>query len=154
MIVYPIWHGTARRGIMSGMLPEVQSDPPRPPHWLLRRADQAAVAVLVLMGLAATVGWWAGHGGCQGRLIEVERAEPQTAAFQVDINAADWPELLQLPGIGPTLAKRIVARRQADGPFLDHDDLRRRVPGIGPKTLEQIRPFLRPMPGGGDLAGK
>jgi competence protein ComEA len=121
---------------------------------LLRRADQAAVAGLVLMALFATFGWWVSQGGLAGRLIELEPARPQTASFQVDINAAEWPELVQLPGIGPTLAQRIVASRQADGPYLDHDDLRRRVRGIGPKTLEKIRPYLRPMPEGGNLVAR
>lgn len=124
------------------------SDPPRGPNWLLRRADQAAVAVLVLAGLAATIGWWGWQGGYRGRLIEVERAEPQVASFQVDVNQADWPELVQVPGIGPTLAERIIQSRQTQGPFRSHDDLLR-VRGIGPKTLEQIRPYLRPLPSGG-----
>jgi competence protein ComEA len=123
------------------------------PHWLLRRADQAAVAILVVAALAATAGWWLLHGGWQGRLIEIDRAEPLVARFEVDINAADWPELMQLPGVGPMLARRIVESRRTDGPFADHDDLSR-VHGIGPKTLERIRPYLRPMPKSGDTAGK
>jgi competence protein ComEA len=121
------------------------SDPSRHPHWLLRRADQAAVAALVAAALAAMAGWWIVHGGWRGRLIEIDRADPLVAHFEVDINAADWPELMQLPGIGPTLAHRIVDSRQTAGPFADQNDLRR-VRGIGPKTLEQIRPYLRPMP--------
>lgn len=50
-----------------------------------------------------------------------------------------------LPGLGETLAKRIVASRESEGPFRDHDDLRR-VRGIGPRTLERIRPYLLPIP--------
>jgi competence protein ComEA len=122
--------------------------------WLLRRADQAAVVVLVAAGLAFSLGWWASQGGWYGRMIELEKAPPQTARFQVDINAAQWPELVQLPGIGPTLARRIVETRETGGPFLDHTDLRRRVRGIGPKTFEKLRPYLRPMADGENLAGK
>ncbi len=131
---------------------DCQNDPPQSPPWLLRRADQATVAVLVSVALASTVGWWVSQGGWQGRLIEVERAEPRTAGFQVDLNEADWPELVQLPGIGPTLAGRIVQSRRIDGPFVDHHDLQR-VRGIGPKTLEAIRPYLVPMPDQESLAG-
>ena len=127
--------------------------PPRQPSWLLRRADQAAVAVLVMVGLGATVTWWLSQGGQQGRLIELEEAEPRTASFQVDVNSADWPELAQLPGIGETLARRIVDSRQTDGPFLDHDDLKR-IRGIGPKKVEEVRPYLVPIPDGNALAGK
>ncbi len=129
------------------------TDSPRPAPWFLRRADQAAVAVLVLLGLAATVGWWVRRGGLQGRMVELEGAEPQVARFEVDINSADWPELAQLPAIGETLAKRIVESRHKQGSFLKHQDLRR-VRGIGPKTLEAIRPYLKPMPERGAIAGE
>jgi competence protein ComEA len=124
-----------------------------PPRWLLRRADQAAVAALVVAALAAMIVWWIAQGGLSGRLIEVDRSPPRTARFEVDINAADWPELMQLPGVGEALAHRIVDSRKARGPFADHDDLRR-VRGIGPKILEQIRPYLRPIPSGGKATGK
>jgi competence protein ComEA len=119
----------------------------------LRRADQAAVAACVLVGLAAMVGWWIAQGGARGRLIDIDDAAPQTAAFQVDLNQADWPELAQLPGIGETLAKRIVETRTSDGPFRDHNDLRR-VRGIGPKTLERLRPHLLPLPDQEAMAGR
>jgi competence protein ComEA len=126
-------------------------DPLRPPRWLLRRADQAAVAALVAVALLAMAAWWTAHGGWRGNLIEIDWADPLTARFEVDINAADWPELMQLPGIGQTLAQRIVESRQAAGPFADHEDLRR-VRGIGPKAFEHIRPYLRPMPNAANVA--
>jgi competence protein ComEA len=131
----------------------VMSDHSRHPRWLLRRADQVAVAALVMSAAVALAGWWFAHGGWQGRLIEIDRADPLTVHFEVDINSADWPELLQLPGIGPTLAHRIVESRQMAGPFADNDALRR-VRGIGPKTMEQIRPYLRPLPGRSAMAAK
>lgn len=58
----------------------------------------------------------------------------------VDVNRATEEELQQLPGIGPTLARRIVAARQA-APFRSVEDLRR-VRGIGAKTLENLRPYI------------
>jgi competence protein ComEA len=128
------------------------SDKPRRSPWLLRRADQATVAFLVVIGLASSVGWWLAQGGWQGRLVEVERAGLRTARFEVDVNGAQWPELLQLPGVGEVLAKRIVQYRQEHGPFKDLDDLRN-VKGIGPKTFETIHPFLRPMPSRSATAG-
>ena len=117
---------------------------PNHPHWLLRRSDQLAVAGLVVCALAATVGWWLWHGGHEGQLVEIDQAESVVARFSVDINTADWPELVQLPGIGETLAKRIIAVRAEDGPFSAHEDLLR-INGIGLKKLESIRPYLRPM---------
>jgi competence protein ComEA len=119
---------------------------------LLRRWDQAAVASLVLAALAGMGVYWLANGGPRNGLIEIDRAQPLTARFQVDINRADWPELAELPRVGETLAQRIVESRAEDGPFADHDDLLR-VPGIGPRTLEQVKPYLLPMPGRGEVAG-
>lgn len=71
-----------------------------------------------------------------------ERAAP-LGSLEVDrATAADWE---RLPGIGPALAARIVADRAAHGPFLRPEGLLR-VRGIGPKTLDRLRPFLRSAP--------
>lgn len=119
----------------------------------LRRADQGAVALLVALGFFGTVVWWWSHGGPRGDLVELEQAEPRRAQFLVDVNRADWPELTQLPDIGETLARRIVESRETDGPFLAHEDLRR-VKGIGPKTVDRLRPYLLPMADRETLAGR
>lgn len=119
---------------------------------LLRAADQAAVAGLVLVALVGMGVYWVVAGGPRGTLIEIDRAEPLTARFQVDINQAQWPELAQLPQVGETLARRIVESRAAAGRFVDHDDLLR-VNGIGPRTLERMKPFLLPMPGQEEVVG-
>lgn len=111
------------------------------------------MAVLVLVGLAGSIGWWIVQGGLSARVVEIDRVEPQNIAFEVDINAAPWPELAQLPGVGQTLAKRIVDVRDQNGPFRDHEDLRR-VRGIGPKTLDKLRPYLRPMANSSSMAGR
>ncbi len=116
--------------------------PASAPHWLLRRSDQKTIAALVLLAVAAIAGWRLAYGGSHGRLVEFDDAEPLSARFEVDVNAADLPELLLLPGVGPKLAQRILDLRNSSGPFHSADDLRR-VKGIGPKKLEQLRPCLR-----------
>jgi competence protein ComEA len=63
------------------------------------------------------------------------------AAFQVELNHADHAMLLQLPGVGETLATRIEATRREQGGFRDLSDLRR-VTGVGPAMLERLRPFV------------
>ncbi|MGO9113509.1 MAG: ComEA family DNA-binding protein [Thermoguttaceae bacterium] len=127
--------------------------PKPPPHWLLRRTEQVTVAILIASGLLSVIGWWIDHGGARGRTVKIERADPQTARFQVDINKAQWPELATLPGVGQKLAERIVQSREQRGPYADIDDLRR-VRGIGARTLESLRPYLRPMPRREAVAGK
>jgi competence protein ComEA len=127
--------------------------PKTPPYWLLRQAEQVTVAILVGAGLFSLIGWWIYHGGTRGRTVEIEKAEPQTARFQVDINKANWPELATLPGVGQKLAERIVQSREQRGPYSDIEDLRR-VRGIGARTLETLRPYLRPMPRREAVAGQ
>lgn len=119
--------------------------PSTPATLWLRAADQAAAAALLLVSLAVIGGYYWWQGGLQGRLIEIEQAAPQPAQYWVDINSGQVPDFLLLPEIGESLARRIVEDREANGPFRDHRDLLR-VRGIGPKTLERIQPYLRPMP--------
>jgi competence protein ComEA len=119
------------------------SDPP--PNDFLRPREQKPVAILLIGALALLSAMWWRHGGHRGGVVDIDRASPLVAKFQVDINKADWPELIQLPGIGPTLAQRLVDEREQNGAFREFDDLSR-VGGIGPRTLERIRPYLLPIP--------
>jgi competence protein ComEA len=119
---------------------------------LLRHADPAVVSGLVVLSLVGMAAYFVIQGGFRGGLVEIDRAGPLEARFRVDINQAEWSELSQLPEVGQTLARRIVDSRTEVGPFRDNDD-QRRVRGIGPKTLERIKPYLLPMPGQHEVAG-
>ena len=68
-------------------------------------------------------------------------AESEEAGFPLDLNTASAAELDRLPGIGSVLAGRIVDYRSACGAFSSVDELTQ-VDGIGPKKLEQLRPYL------------
>ena len=59
----------------------------------------------------------------------------------VNLNTADQTALETLPGIGPALARRIVAWRGANGRFASVDDLGS-VAGIGEKTLGALRDLV------------
>ena len=60
----------------------------------------------------------------------------------VDVNTASPALLAHVAGIGPTLAARIVAYRDENGPFPGRTAIKD-VSGIGPKTFEQAGGFLR-----------
>ncbi|MCS7238364.1 MAG: helix-hairpin-helix domain-containing protein [Thermoguttaceae bacterium] len=110
---------------------------------LLRRRHQLAWAVILgclALGLVPTL--WSIF---RGDLVNVETPPRFHASYQVNINQGDWPEFAVLPGIGEVTAKRIVQYRKERGPFRRVEDLIK-VPGVGPKTLEQIRPFLNVEP--------
>jgi competence protein ComEA len=64
--------------------------------------------------------------------------EPANATGKLDVNTASSTQLLDVPGIGPVLAQRIVDGR----PYHTADDLKK-VKGIGPKTYERIRQHFR-----------
>jgi DNA uptake protein ComE-like DNA-binding protein len=68
---------------------------------------------------------------------------PPPRPASIDPDRATREEWLRLPGIGPTLAERILADRAARGSFGGPDGLLR-VPGIGPKTLAKILIYLTP----------
>ncbi|MEQ8833038.1 MAG: helix-hairpin-helix domain-containing protein [Miltoncostaeaceae bacterium] len=104
------------------------------------RADLAA------LNLAARV--------ADGQRIDVPRRGEAVAApapgtavgasgAPVSLSAASLEELDGLDGIGPTLAGRIVAWRDANGSFSSVDQLLE-VEGIGPGRLESLRPQVVP----------
>jgi len=62
-------------------------------------------------------------------------------ARSINPNTAARDELMRLPGIGETLANRIIEGRE-DGTYRKPQDLAR-VAGIGKQTISQMEPFLR-----------
>ncbi len=60
---------------------------------------------------------------------------------RIRLDRATVEDLELLPGIGPSIARRIVESRESEGPFPTVDALDR-VKGIGPRTVERLRPFV------------
>ncbi len=60
----------------------------------------------------------------------------------VEINRASVELLTYVSGLGPQLAKNIVAYREQNGPFTSRAALKK-VPRLGPKAFEQAAGFLR-----------
>ena len=59
----------------------------------------------------------------------------------ININTAGKQNLVKLPKIGPVTAERIIRFRDDYGPFKSIDGLLK-VKGIGPKTLEKLKPQI------------
>jgi competence protein ComEA len=59
----------------------------------------------------------------------------------ININTASLEELDSLPGIGPTIAQRIIDYRTEKGPFQTIEDILN-VSGIGPSTFDQIKDLI------------
>lgn len=84
------------------------------------------------------------HDVNQAQLTEALAGVVESVANSVgvDVNTASPALLTHVAGIGPKLAARIVAHRDANGPFPSRMALKS-VPGLGPKTLKQAAGFLR-----------
>jgi competence protein ComEA len=100
---------------------------------------QAATALL--LGIATVTLMVRGIGAYWSGSPRIAPDEIENVGYQVDLNSADRAELLQLPGIGESLAQRILDYRYEHGGFQHVDELRG-VRGIGPITLEKLRPWV------------
>jgi competence ComEA-like helix-hairpin-helix protein len=119
-----------------------------------------ARAALLLVGLAlagaairllGSSGGAPGEIGYQGSAEERPRrdsvaevagrlSQPLQAGERIDLDRADAVTLSRLPRIGPALAARIVADREARGPFGSLEEVTR-ISGVGPTVVEAVRPF-------------
>lgn len=78
----------------------------------------------------------------RNELDDAERRDrPLAGGELLDPNTASDADLDRLPGVGAATARAIVDAREASGPFSAPEDLLR-VRGIGPATLERMRPHL------------
>ena len=73
--------------------------------------------------------------------LEAAALAEAAAPEKINVNAADAAALCALPGIGPAYAARVVAYREAHGPFEKPEDLTA-VKGIGPATVGKIEPYI------------
>ena len=103
--------------------------------------QQHALVSIALIGLITLVSWLILH---RQQLVDYCYPPEQTFRFSLDINKAPQSELSLLPGIGTTMAERIIETRRTHGPFTSIEEIVR-VPGIGTITLNEIRPFIRPI---------
>ncbi len=107
--------------------------------------------ILVVLLTASIAGRW-GHGYVQRQAaLEFLVSSPDAVVYANDkdethdcdlvhVNFATVDELMQLPGVGPVLAERILETRDSEV-FVEPECLLR-VPGIGPVRLERIAPLV------------
>lgn len=61
---------------------------------------------------------------------------------RIDLNQASLEQLVQLPGVGPKMAERILSLRRQKGRFSRLEELKE-VKGIGERRFEELRRYLQ-----------
>ena len=109
-----------------------------------RYAPQIVVSVLVVIVLLGGAYYSSRVSEAVPRVVYSISLEEAVAEAQapllMNVNSAEAEDLEELLEVGPSTAQGIVEYREANGSFRSLDDLED-VPGIGPKTLEKIKPF-------------
>ncbi len=111
---------------------------------VIRNEHQFAIAIIILCCLVGMCSYFWYRSVLTQGTIDIDRAQPLQADFRVDINSADWSEIVVLPGVGEKLARAIVECRQTHGPFDTLEEIQQ-VRGIGEKKLQKLKPFLLPI---------
>src|SRR6185369_236672 len=111
-------------GIRSGQPPALPLRAEPTAAWPM--AVQIAAIFIITSASFFLLGRWS-SGSTPGAADAIEIAGPS-----LDLNRATKAELRLVPGLGDSLAQRVVTHRERNGPYRSVEDLRL-IPGIGPK---------------------
>jgi competence protein ComEA len=115
----------------------------------MKKATLVMVSItLIFLGVLAGIFVHRQSPGRNISLVQSENADESTAMNATDknsglinINTATAEDLMLLPGVGETLAARIIAYREENGPFAKAGDICN-VKGIGDKTYAKFADFI------------
>lgn len=130
-----VWFDLPDEAIEEDVKPDVEELPTTELRFaFLKSRDQMTLWAIAVVVLSCCL--------LGNRVLQTDSLQsPRLNVLQVNLNTASWEELQLLEGIGELTAEKIIADRAANGPYATLDDLQR-VSGIGPKTLENLRPFI------------
>lgn len=77
----------------------------------------------------------------EAQTYKFKKVSNEVHQYRININSAKLKELDNLPGIGPSMAQRIIDHRNQNGPFQSLDEITK-VKGIGAKSFEKIKGFI------------
>jgi comEA protein len=107
----------------------------------------ASAVLIITLGVGMAAGVFNRKGmddsvSAKGDQCPVDSCTGAWPAYRkLDINIASEEQLVILPGIGPKKARAIVDYRDNNGPF-ESVDMLECVHGIGPRTLEGLKPYV------------
>ena len=71
----------------------------------------------------------------------IQDTKVSSASKVININKADKEDLEKIPGVGPSMAEKIVNYREENGYFNSIEDLKN-ISGIGEKKFESMREYI------------
>jgi competence protein ComEA len=99
---------------------------------MVARLMKMGAAAIVLVAIVVAAG-----GVAPAATSSTVKEKPEL----VDINSATAADLEKVPGLGPSLSRRIVEFRDKNGPYSTVEDLLK-IQGIGEKSLSRFRDYL------------
>lgn len=106
-------------------------------RWIVFIVCYCAAMLLILTGVRV----WEYRNTVSALPVEITDIPAPVTVLLVDINTAELDELIELPGIGNGLGKRIIEYREANGGFDSIEDIML-VNGIGQATFEKLKPLI------------
>lgn len=100
---------------------------------------------LTLAGLMVALLFVLGMVTASNRTLDKQAISIKTPQFLVNINTDSSGELMLLPGVGKTIASRIITHRQQHGLFTSINQLNA-ISGISHRTVARLKPFLLSLP--------
>lgn len=73
---------------------------------------------------------------------EGSKTQKELITEKISVNMANADTLVQVPGIGPKTAEKIVSYRSENGNFNTLNELTN-VKGIGDKSFQKMKPYLK-----------
>ena len=107
----------------------------KPNRYILPAITAFLLSVLVILAIVRN------HPMDEVHTLKVLWDESAPIGYRININQASAEELMQLPGIGPTLSKRIIEYRKLYGPYENIFDLKK-VPGISEDIFAEIKSYI------------
>jgi len=112
-----------------------------PGFYPLRAGDTIEALIQAAGGTIQAAGGTVASADPSGLKLYIPEVGEKEQPQKIDLNRAEVWLLEALPGIGETLAQRIVDYRDQNGPFQNISELTK-VEGIGAATYEEIKPLI------------